>query len=185
MQILKHRIDAISDIDQQFGIEIDIRDYNKEIVLAHDYPTKDSIKLTDFLKHVNHNALLAINIKSSQIENELHKIITESKIENYFTFDWSIPSLLKALTKKLICAFRISEYEKEIIPNCSWVWVDAFHSVWYDKNFLNSLKNMGLKLAIVSPELHNREFELDKVKEIVKDGIADAICTDLPQYWIK
>ena len=183
MHILKHRINTIQEIDQQFDIEVDVRDYNNEIVIAHDCPTKNSMKLTDFLKHVNHNSLLAINIKSSEIEQELLKIIMDNRITNYFTFDWPVPSLLKAINKKLICAFRLSEYEKEITPNCSWVWLDAFHSIWYDEIFLNSLKSKGLKISIVSPELHNRKSELPKVKEIVKSGKVDAICTDLPDYY--
>lgn len=183
MNILKHRINTVLDIDQQFGIEIDVRDYNNEIVIAHDHPTTNSVKLTDFLKHVNPDLLLAINVKSSELENELHNTLMNYEIKNYFTFDWPVPSLLKAINKKLICAFRLSEYEKEIIPNCSWVWLDTFHSIWYDEIFLDSLKNKGVKIAVVSPELHNRKSELPKIKEIVKSGKVDAICTDLPEYY--
>jgi len=102
---------------------------------------------------------------------------------SYFTFDWSIPSLAKALTQDIICAFRLSEYEKEIIPNCQWVWVDFFKDIWYDSDFLNSLKKTGLKVALVSPELHNKKSEINKVKDIISSVKIDAICTDHPDLW--
>ena len=46
-----------------------------------------------------------------------------------------------------------------------------------------ALKNSGLKLAIVSPELHNRKSDLIQVKEIVNSVKVDAICTDFPDFW--
>ena len=92
-------------------------------------------------------------------------------------------SLFKALNYDITCAFRLSEYEKNIIPNCTWVWIDSFHKIWYDADFLSSLKKLGLKLAIVSPELHNRKSETKKVKDIVNGIQVDAICTDLPDFW--
>lgn len=183
MEILKHRANSLYEIDSKLGLEIDIRDYKNELVLAHDHPNEQSIKLENFLMQVSRNSLLAINIKSSEIEDELESILCRTHISNYFTFDWSIPSLFKALKHNLICAFRLSEYEKNIIPNCSWVWVDSFHGIWYDADFLFTLKKSGLKLALVSPELHNRKSELDKVKEIVNTVKVDAICTDLPDFW--
>ena len=61
--------------------------------------------------------------------------------------------------------------------------IDSFQSIWYDANFLNSLKNSGLKLAIVSPEIHNRKSDLAQVKDIVNSVKVDAICTDLPDFW--
>ena len=183
MEILKHRVNSLEQIDPNLGVEIDISEYNNELVLAHDHPDIHSIKLNDFLQNISNDHLLAINIKSSGIEPKLKTILTNSKISNYFTFDWSVPSLVNALRYEIICAFRLSEYEKDIIPNCDWVWIDCFHSVWYDIDFLSSLKKMGLKLAIVSPELHNRKSEVKKVKDIVNAIEVDAICTDLLDFW--
>mgnify|MGYP002881665627 FL=1 len=183
MEILKHRVNSVDQVDPNLGTEIDIREYNNELVLAHDHPNNHSIKLNDFLKNISKNHLLAINIKNSGIEPELKSILDNSKISNYFTFDWPVPSLINALRYDITCAFRLSEYEKNIIPNCTWVWIDSFHKVWYDADFLSSLKKLGLKLAIVSPELHNRKSEIKKVKDIVNGIQVDAICTDLPDFW--
>ena len=171
------------DIDSNLGIEIDVRDYNNELVLSHDYPNQQSVKLDEFLQKISKEQLLAINIKSSEIENELKSVLDNNGINNYFTFDWAIPSLVKALDNHITCAFRLSEYEKEIFPNCKWVWVDFFNNIWYDSDFLISLKKSGLKVAIVSPELHNKKSEINKVKDIIDIVEVDAICTDLPSLW--
>ena len=96
-----------------------------------------------------------------------------------------IPSLLKALKKNLSCAFRLSEFEKDIFLNCSWVWIDSFQSIWYDAELITSLQKSGLKIALVSPEIHNRKSDLQKVKAIVNSVTVDAICTDLPDFWYK
>ena len=170
-------------VDPNLGTEIDIREYDNELVLAHDHPNNHSTKLNDFLKNISKNHLLAINIKNSGIEPELKSILDNSKISNYFTFDWPVPSLINALRYDITCAFRLSEYEKDIIPNCTWAWIDSFHSIWYDVDFLSSLKKSGLKLAIVSPELHNRKSEMKKIKDIVNAVKVDAICTNLTNFW--
>lgn len=185
MQILKHRVLHVEDIDPKFGIEVDVRDYNNKIVVSHDIPTSDSIQFSEFLKSVNPNQLVAINIKSSGIEYELHKILQDHKKIDYFTFDWSIPALMNALKSNLICAFRQSEFEKDIFQDCSWVFIDTFQKIWYNNNFLRSMKNNGYKIALVSPELHNRKDELEKFREIVNFDFVDAICTDFPDMWYK
>ncbi|KER07002.1 hypothetical protein AAA799E16_00152 [Marine Group I thaumarchaeote SCGC AAA799-E16] len=185
MEILKHRVNSFDRINNKFGIEIDIRDYNGDIVISHDPPHLHTIKLEEFLKKINKNRLIAINIKSMEIEERLKEIINEFELKNYFTFDWSIPSLIKAQKKNIVCAFRLSEYEKEFFPNCTWVWVDSFEEIWYDKKILSELKDKGFKIALVSPELHGRKQDFEKFEDIVHLGIADAICTNNPEYWYK
>ena len=184
MEIINHRANTLDKINLKFGLEIDVRDFNNNLVLSHDQANNQSILLSSYLKEVNPDQLLAINIKSTEIEDDLYSILNEFKISNYFTFDWSIPSLVKALTKNLFCAFRLSEYEKDIIPGCDWVWIDSFEEIWYDTEFITSLKKHGLKIALVSPELHGREFDLKQVKDIVNSVRVDAICTDLPNFWL-
>ena len=75
--------------------------------------------------------------------------------------------------------------KKNIIPQCKWAWVDSFHSIWYNEEYLTSLKNMGLKVALVSPELHNRTNELERIRMIVDKINVDAVCTDLPEFWLR
>jgi len=181
--IIKHRVNSIKEINPKFGLEIDIHNYNNKLVLAHDHPNEQSIKLEDFITHIPKNSLLAINIKNEEVEVELKIILSRSKTTNYFTFDWPVTSLHNAINHDLNCAFRLSEYEKDIVPNCPWVWLDSFNGIWYDADFLISLKKSGIKLAIVSPELHNREADISKVKDIVNAVKVDAMCTDIPEFW--
>ena len=61
--------------------------------------------------------------------------------------------------------------------------VDFFKDIWYDSNFLDSLKKLGLNVVLVSPELHNRKLEINKVKDIISSVKIDAICTDHPDLW--
>ncbi len=183
MIIIKHRVNSIKEINPKFGLEIDIHNYNNKLVLAHDHPNEQSIKLEDFITHIPKNSLLAINIKNEEVEAGLKIILSRTKTTNYFTFDWPVTSLHNAINHDLNCAFRLSEYEKDIVPNCPWVWLDSFNGIWYDADFLISLKKSGIKLAIVSPELHNREEDISKVKEIVNAVKVDAICTDIPEFW--
>ena len=183
MIIIKHRVNSIKQINPKFCLEIDIHNYNNKLVLAHDHPNEQSIKLEDFITHIPKNSLLAINIKNEEVEAELKIILSRSKTTNYFTFDWPVTSLHNAINHDLNCAFRLSEYEKDIVPNCPWVWLDSFNGIWYDADFLISLKKSGIKLAIVSPELHNREADISKVKDIVNAVKVDAMCTDIPEFW--
>ena len=183
MIIIKHRVNSIKEINPKFGLEIDIHNYNNKLVLAHDHPNEQSTKLEDFITPVPKNSLLAINIKNEEVEAELKIILSRSKTTNYFTFDWPVTSLHNSISHDLNCAFRLSEYEKDIVPNCPWVWLDSFNGIWYDADFLISLKKSGIKLAIVSPELHNREADISKVKDIVNAVKVDAMCTDIPEFW--
>lgn len=184
MEILKHRANTIKRIEKGYGSEIDIRDHNGEIVLSHDYPDNKVITLKEYLDDFPINSLLAINVKSSGIEKDLKRLLDKSQHRNYFVFDFSIPYLLEAIKLDLICACRLSEYEKYIFPECKWVWIDCFHSLWYDESYLKLLKKKH-KIAIVSPELHGRteQNEILKIKEMISANLIDALCTKEPKMW--
>ena len=93
MEILKHRVNHIHDIDLDYGAEIDVRDHNGTIVLSHDYPDNNSESLVNFLKHFPKNRLLAINVKSCGIEIDVNNIVKQTH-SNYFLFDFSKLSLI-------------------------------------------------------------------------------------------
>ena len=184
MEIIKHRINCICDIDSEFGAEIDVRDNDGKIVLSHDYPDNDSETLSNFLKHFPKNRLLAINVKSCGIEIDVNNIVKQTH-SNYFLFDFSLPYLLKSINMQIPCALRLSEYEKEQLRGPKWVWVDSFHSIWYDDKYLELIKNNGYKIVLVSPELHERNNKLDyqKIESLINKKLVDAICTDVPDRW--
>ena len=65
MLLIAHRINKIRELinlNNKYGIEIDIRNYKNELIIEHD-PFKKGVKLEKFLKYYNHKFLIA-NIKS-------------------------------------------------------------------------------------------------------------------------
>ena len=111
MEILKHRVNSVDEINQNFGAEIDVRDHNETLVLSHDYPNSQSQKLDDFLKKFPKEKLLAINVKSCGIEKKLALILKNYEVK-YFAFDFSFPYIFDAIKNNITCALRLSEYEK-------------------------------------------------------------------------
>ena len=72
MYFIAHRINNINQlkkINNQFGIEIDIRDQGGNLVVVHD-PFKKGAKLDQFLRSYKHKILIA-NIKSERIEEKV------------------------------------------------------------------------------------------------------------------
>ena len=185
MIILKHRCNSIQEIDSKYGAEIDVRDHNGKLVLSHGLPNDKSVELTTYLKIFPKKTLLAINVKSCEIEAELKRILDKSRLEQYFVFDFSFPYLKKAQQIGLTCAFRLSEYEKDIQSSCDWVWIDSFDKVWYDENYLRSLRKHDLRIAIVSPDIHNRnnENEFSVIKQMASSNLIDTICTNEIDIW--
>ena len=184
MEILKHRVNHISEIDLEFGAEIDVRDHKGVIVLSHDYPDDNSERLIDFIQSFPKNQLLAINVKSCGIETDVNNIIKQNH-ENYFLFDFSLPYLLNSINLNIPCALRLSEFEKELIEGPQWIWIDSFSSIWYDDKYIELIKNKGYKIALVSPELHKRTNLQDheKIKYLISKNLIDAICTDDVEKW--
>ena len=74
-----------------FGIEFDVRDSNNEILISHDIPSGNTLKLIDFIKDDKiANNVLAVNIKSDGILEKVQKILNKVNCEWYF-FDMSLP----------------------------------------------------------------------------------------------
>jgi len=60
-----------------------------------------------------------------------------------------------------------------------WVWVDCFTMCPLTKDIENKLRDAGFKICLVSPELHGRFFEIDKMKGLK----IDAVCTKKYNMW--
>ena len=94
MLIISHRVNTITDLINtplNYGIEVDLRDFNENIILAHD-PFTDGVQLMSFLKFYNHSFII-LNIKSERIEYKVLEIIKLYNIKNYFFLDSSIPMI--------------------------------------------------------------------------------------------
>lgn len=174
----------------RYGTETDIRDYKGELVISHDIPDENSLKIDDFFKiyntYSNSNLTLALNIKSDGLQVKLKEKLIEFGIENYFVFDMSIPDTIGYLKNNLMTFTRQSEYEPipPFIEKCEGIWLDSFESTWYDKHILSKHLQSGKKVAIVSPELHKRNH-LDLWKYLKENSYHKSddiiLCTDLPE----
>ena len=207
MLFINHRInnsEELKFVKQGHGVEIDLRDKNNDIILSHD-PFVEGELFEDYLKnYVNEKLdknLIILNIKSERIEYKVLELIKKYNIHNYFFLDSSFPMIyqLNKIGEKNI-AVRFSEFEsiesvKLVKDMVKWVWVDCFTSFPLDLSSYKKIKNLGIKICIVSPELqgYNKEkikdfkeiisknsFEIDEIVKLIspsrKTRILDVGC---------
>jgi hypothetical protein len=172
-----------------FGIEFDIRDHNGALVIAHDIPEGENLLLLRevlnlYKKHSPFNTL-AVNMKADGLMEPVKKILLEFAIDNFFLFDMSIPETIRCKATGLPFFSRQSEYEPEVYlyKECKGVWLDCFISVWYNTDLIKGHLNNGKQVAIVSPDLHKREYM--PFWESLKDSTLQSnknlfLCTDFP-----
>ena len=170
-----------------YGIELDIRDFGSNIVIAHDLPNNESALFSNFFDQLNNyehnNKTIAINIKSDGLVSKIKGLINEYELADYFTFDMSIPEMLRYQNAGLNYFTRLSEYEKDpiMIENATGIWLDAFETEWYDEDYLNGLLQNKKDICIVSAELHGRDYTNQWA--LIK-GLNDQnnlmLCTDKP-----
>ncbi len=187
MYLISHRINSIKQLkklDKKYGIEIDIRDDGKKLIVVHD-PFKKGVQLINFLKHYNHKILIA-NIKSERIEDKVIKVFKKMKISNYFFLDSSFPKIIELTKKKFKkIALRVSYYEsvstaEKLKGKVNWIWYDTFKGIPKKLSELKYLKyNLNYKICLVCPKLHNPLNTLNKerLKIIKKNKLIDAVCT--------
>lgn len=183
---ISHRVNTIKQLKatpKKFGIEIDIRDNNKKLIVTHD-PFKKGVDLNKFLKFFKHRLIIA-NIKSERIENSVIKIFKKYKINNYFFLDSSFPKIIELIRlnfKKI--AIRASYFEgietsRKLKGKVNWVWYDTFKGLKSSINDIKKLKKLNFKICIVCPKLHNPKNSIDKriVYKLKNNKLIDAVCT--------
>jgi hypothetical protein len=196
MEIIVHRVNKIKDlikIPQKFGVEIDIRDFGKDLVIEHD-PFKKGQSFEKYLKKYRHGTLI-LNVKSERIEYRIIDLLKKYKIKNYFFLDSSYPLMID-MTKKNIkdIAIRISDFEsfenvKKFKNKCKWVWLEIFDNFEISKKEIDYLKKNFIKVCLVSPELHNRPKDINKIKKFLENKKINlsAVCTKFNyiKFWSK
>jgi hypothetical protein len=199
MKIIKHRINTIEElvpIASDYGIEIDLRSKNGEIILSHDPFPEESIHFTDWLKFYHHKTLV-LNIKEEGLEQKVLEVMSSFEIQEFFFLDQSFPFMMKSLKdNESRVAIRFSDQESfDTIFNISnlelvnpdWVWIDSFSGNWSHLSDLAKIKSLGFKVCLASPELHGRnlDLELKDIWKFLKYSQVDAICTKLPEKWLR
>jgi hypothetical protein len=187
-QFICHRINSseeLKDIDNIFGVELDIRDDHKsgKLILAHD-PFVNGEYFEDYLAKYNHNTLI-LNIKSERVELECLNLMNKFNITNYFFLDSSFP-MINLLNKKHNCdkiASRYSEYEcfeftENIKDMIQWVWVDCFTKLPLNTTIYEKIQKINKKICIVSPELQGQPDKINDYRQQLLDNniTPNAIC---------
>lgn len=179
-----------SALEEGFGLETDIRDLNGDLVISHDVPisSNENIyfeELLDLYDAMRVNFKLALNIKSDGLSDILEAKL-KNRIDAYFCFDMSVPDTLAYRDKKLKFYTRQSEHETNppLYDDACGVWMDEFYSSWITEDIIKHHQKCNKGLAIVSPELHGRDYlsEWEKYRSIMmKNPDLDLIlCTDFP-----
>ena len=110
---IQHRVNSINklnNLNRNFGAEIDIRSFNKKLILNHE-PFEKGELLNVYLKKFNHKFLI-LNIKEEGIENLTLDYLRKYKIKNYFLLDVTIPKIFQFVKnkKKSNLCLRISKF---------------------------------------------------------------------------
>jgi hypothetical protein len=188
---IAHRINTIKELKEipiEFGVEVDLRDKGSDIILAHD-PFSDGELFEDYLKEYNHRFII-LNIKSERIEYRVIELLKKYNVTEYFFLDNTFPMMQK-LSKEgeTNIALRYSEYESiYTVTRCSgmfkWIWVDCFTKMPLDNYIFELMKTSGYKVCLVSPELHNRQDDIeDYINSIIDLGIIpDMVCSKIYNY---
>ena len=194
-----------------FGIETDLRDSGGHVVISHDPPgsvdqQKENLMTLDDLfglyRDTGATGTLALNIKSDGLASEVHRLVDQHGIENYFVFDMSIPDMLAYLKLGMRCFRRVSELEPWVdwseaeraephqLSTCCGIWLDAFFSTWYSQQRIVDFLRSGSDVCLVSPELHGRSIEpifglLQQTLSLLAQQNHDPVgklmvCTDVP-----
>jgi hypothetical protein len=192
VKFIAHRINStieLSELDANFGAEIDLRECGGDIYIHHD-PFVKGDSFIDYIKKYSHSTLI-LNIKCDAIEDKVLEIIKEfnPSIE-YFFLDSAFPTIkkLSSLGEQNI-ALRYSEFEGlDLITSMQnkvkWVWVDCFSTFPLDSQSFKTIKRLGYKICIVSPELQGQDDKLEQyaTKMVAEGIIPDAICSKVYNF---
>ncbi len=211
MHIISHRINTIKDlkkVDYSYGIEIDIRYHNNDLILHHDplchqenSPEKFEDLLAEYVK--NHKGTIILNIKTEGVELQCINLMKKYHYKNWFFLDLSMPYFVIYSNKVASgeiegftpdnLAVRFSEFEPieyalSFKNKVRWVWIDCFTKMPLNKENYKILKDANFKLCLVAPELQKHKIERSSEfqKILRKNNIKlDAVCTKKSELWNK
>ena len=170
-----------------FGIETDFRDLNGELMISHDPANSECMKAASFFDLCNQYPNTdphAINIKSDGLQSLLSPHLASWSPDHYFVFDMSVPDTLGYIKKNINTYTRVSEYEsyQDFAGKATGIWLDGFHSEWYGIEQIRQYLVLGKSVAIVSPELHGRDYQplWLMLKSLYTEEMSLMLCTDLP-----
>ncbi|MDC3069565.1 hypothetical protein OA006_00610 [Prochlorococcus sp. AH-736-D21] len=179
-----NNLNDLNDLDEEFGVEIDVRDYGGKLVIGHDPLMLNYQDLEDYLKLINGRSIIA-NIKSERTEKAFLDLLSKySPYSEYFFLDSSF-SMIANFGKDLNFASRFSEYESlntsiNLIEGSlvNWIWVDTFSIFPINIGNFELFNSLEVKKCLTSPDLTGRSLEIENYAKIINDLDIrfDAIC---------
>ena len=195
MLIIKHRVNSLESLvslSSDFGVEVDLHFNDSSICVGHD-PFDLDTTFDDYLDNFHHR-FLAVNIKEEGIESMVFDSLKKHRIDQFFLFDLSFPSLMRIVrTGERRMALRMSDFERienvaHFQDKVDWIWLDTFQTTNHlSDSFFNILANF--QICVVSPELHVDRDEVHSIK--IRDALLQfkdsfqAVCTKNEQLWQK
>lgn len=175
-------------LENGYGFESDIRDYCGKLVISHniaDENSQDAKEVFNWLNEFQDKFCFAINIKADGLKDELLNLLNINNIQNYFTFDMSVPQMIEYRQKQIRYYTRQSEVETQPVmyDDAAGVWIDGFFSEdWITEELLDFHIKAGKKICLVSPDLHGRDYKSfwKKLKNYKIDFSQVMLCTDYP-----
>lgn len=173
-----------------FGVELDIRDREGQLVISHDVPTGSCLLLEEVFQcyqEIDRDVPIAINIKADGLAGLLKDTIEKYAIVNYFAFDMSVADTLPYIKHQLQFFTRHSEYEPHppLYQKAAGIWLDCFESDWWTQAEVEQHLHQGKSVALVSPELHQRDYQSvwETWRKIERELKTDRLmlCTDFPE----
>ena len=178
---------CIKAVESGFGVEIDLRLVEGELVMIHDHGQVDESRkfenLLINLKKQRMNEPLFLDMKEMGMGEKIQNLLRKYEYDNYFLFNQATPDFITQSQIGLKVFTRVSEYEQlndNIKSLAHGVCLDLFKETSSLSDYLSmvSLKDV----LLISPELHKRPH--DSFWEILKKLEYPSrifLCTDHPE----
>ncbi len=175
------------------GVETDVRDQDGILRIAHDMPKGPGLmtfaEFLDIYKAYPQAGTIALNVKADGLQAAVRADLEAAGVTDLFCFDMAVPDSLIYLQKGFVTYTRHSEFEPvpPYYAEAHGVWLDAFRGDWITTEVVQAHLDAGKAVALVSPELHGRDYRpvWDSWAGLDHENLA--ICTDLPhlaaEHW--
>jgi hypothetical protein len=203
---IQHRVNSLQDLaktSELYGVEIDIRYHNDEIILHHDafgHQNQNITLLKDFVAAYKGQGPVILNLKTEGIEKPCIEIMVQQQIKHWFFLDMSMPYFVRfaqlAITGTIPgftpanLAVRFSEkepieYALAFKGQADWLWVDCFTTLPLNASNFATLKGL-YKICLVFPELQGHSLDrIQEFKKLLKNLPIDAVCSKRIDLWQK
>lgn len=143
-------------VEKGFGIELDVRDWEGILMIAHDpyIPKFGSLLLKDIIGWIG-NSMVAVNVKSCGLA-PLFKELTPPK--NWFFFDMATPDMWEYRAAGLPYYVRYCPPEEPTVGGKLWNDAKGFYMDNIERSGLPLITLPSKKTLVVSPELHSRDY---------------------------